>query len=406
MSFRREKFVPFGGPDGGDGGNGGNVIVVSDESVTGLDEYRHRRRHRACSGEAGRGQRQHGKNGGDQWLRVPPGTVVSQLAPGSGAVLIADLAEPGQKVVVARGGRGGWGNARFATAINQTPRVAQRGEAGEATDILLELKLLADVGIIGYPNVGKSSLLAAASAARPEIASYPFTTREPVLGVVEVGLQKFVLAEIPGLIAGAHLGRGLGHEFLRHVARTRLLIHLVDGTSAAPVEDVKRVNDELRLYDSALADKPQLVVVNKIDLPEVRAAIPRIKGEFAATAVSVSFLSAATGEGVAELMAVVSKALEEEALPGVAAVAPVKVFRPQPRVSRVTVHKEGDTYVVTSARLERLFSPDSEEGPPGYWQLKPYLGRLGIEKALLKAGVRAGDRVRCGPLEWVWEEAA
>jgi GTP-binding protein len=231
VSFRHEKFVPFGGPDGGDGGDGGDVVVAAGEAVASLRAYRRKRYFKAGRGRDGAGQKKHGKKGADLVLAVPVGTVVSDKSPLEGDSLIADLARDGQTVVVAKGGRGGKGNVHFATATNQAPQIAQPGEAGEELTLTLELKLIADIGLIGYPNAGKSTLLAAVSAAKPRIAGYPFTTREPVLGVVEVGSQSFVLAEIPGLIKDAHLGKGLGHDFLRHIERTRGLIHLVDGSS-------------------------------------------------------------------------------------------------------------------------------------------------------------------------------
>jgi len=243
---------------------------------------------------------------------------------------MVDLEEPGQQAVVARGGKGGMGNTHFASSTNQAPQIAQRGEVGEEHSIILELRLLADVGIIGYPNVGKSTLLAAISAAKPKIASYPFTTREPVLGMVEVGLQSFVLAEIPGLIDGAHLGKGLGHDFLRHVVRTRVLIHLIDGSSSSPAEDMAQVNTELSLFDSALAKKPQLVVVNKIDLPQVKARLDEIRESFAAVGTKALFVSAATGEGIPELMTETMKILQSAPKPE--AGKRRKVFRPQPRL--------------------------------------------------------------------------
>jgi len=242
VSFRREKFVPFGGPDGGDGGDGGDVIVRADPAVESLRAFKQKRFYRAANGENGRGKRQHGKNGENLVLTVPVGTVILCKTHMGDDAFIDDLKQAGQQVVVAKGGKGGLGNTHFTSATNQAPRIAQKGEVGEDNSIVLEMRLIADVGIIGYPNVGKSTLLAAASAARPKIASYPFTTREPALGVVEVGRESLVLAEIPGLIDGAHLGRGLGHDFLRHTLRTKILIHLIDGGSASPVEDLTRVN--------------------------------------------------------------------------------------------------------------------------------------------------------------------
>ena len=331
VSFRREKFVPFGGPDGGDGGDGGGVIVMVAQAVSSLKMFSQRRYFRAANGRNGGNKKRHGKKGEDLILAVPVGTVVSYKSQIGGNNLIADLGRHGQQVVVAKGGKGGFGNAHFATSTNQAPQIAQKGEDGEENSIILELKLIADVGIIGYPNVGKSTLLAAVSAARPKIASYPFTTREPILGVVEVGQRSFVLAEIPGLIDGAHLGRGLGHDFLRHVVRTKMLIHLVDGGSPSPAEDMARVNTELSLFDSALAQKPQLVVVNKIDLPQVKARLAEIRDSFTGAGTKVLFVSAATGEGIPELMAETMNMLHS--VPKTEAGGKVKkVFQPKPRL--------------------------------------------------------------------------
>jgi GTP-binding protein len=330
VSFRREKWVPFGGPDGGDGGDGGDVVVKADEAVTSLRIFKQKRHFRAADGKNGRGKKKHGRKGESLLLTMPVGTIVSHKSQIGGDTLIADLGQSGQQVVVAKGGKGGFGNAHFATSTNQAPQIAEKGEAGEENSIILELKLIADVGLIGYPNVGKSTLLAAVSAARPKIASYPFTTREPVLGMVEVGLQSFVLAEIPGLIDGAHLGKGLGHDFLRHVVRTRVLIHLIDGSSSSPAEDMAQVNTELSLFDSALAKKPQLVVVNKIDLPQVKARLDEIRESFAAVGTKALFVSAATGEGIPELMTETMKILQSAPKPE--AGKRRKVFRPQPRL--------------------------------------------------------------------------
>jgi GTP-binding protein len=329
VSFRREKFVPFGGPDGGDGGDGGDVIVRAEPAVTSLKVLARKRYYRAADGRNGGNKKRHGRNGENLLLTVPVGTVVSYKSQIGDSAVIADLDQPGEEVVVAKGGKGGFGNTHFASSTNQAPQVAQEGEEGEENSIILELKLIADVGLIGYPNVGKSSLLAAVSAAKPKIASYPFTTLEPVLGVAEVGERSFVLAEIPGLIDGAHLGRGLGHDFLRHIIRTRMLIHLVDGGSPSPVEDMIRVNNELSLFDSALAQKPQLAAVNKIDLPEVRARLAEIRDGFSVVGTKVFFVSAATGEGIPELMAETMKLLKSTAKPEAGKIK--KVFHPQPR---------------------------------------------------------------------------
>lgn len=330
VSFRREKFVPFGGPDGGDGGEGGDVIVRAEPSVTSLKMLARKRYYRAGNGGDGRSKKRHGRKGESLFLAVPVGTEVSYKSQIGDNSVIADLDQPAQQVVVAKGGRGGLGNTHFATPTKQTPQIAQKGEKGEENSIILELKLIADVGLIGYPNVGKSSLLAAVSAAKPRIASYPFTTREPILGVVEVNSQGFILAEIPGLINGAHLGRGLGHDFLRHIMRTKVLIHLVDGSSPSPAEDMARVNNELSLFDSSLGQKPQLVAVNKIDLPQVRERLAEIRDSFSASRSKVFFISAVSGEGIPQLMAETMKMLSA-AKPEAGRIK--KVFRPQPKLS-------------------------------------------------------------------------
>lgn len=326
VSFRREKFVPFGGPDGGDGGEGGSVILATDQAVTSLKTYRRKRYYKAERGRDGAGQKKHGKRGKDLILAVPVGTAVSKAGDG----LIADLEKPGQQVVVAKGGRGGKGNARFATPTNQAPQFAQPGGEGEEVELSLELRLIADVGIIGYPNAGKSTLLAAVSRARPRVASYPFTTREPILGVVEVGTKSFILAEIPGLVKDAHLGRGLGHDFLRHVERTRVLIHLVDGSSESPVASMAQVNTELSLFDPALGRKPQLVAVNKVDLPQVEARLGEIEVGFSAVGINAFFISAASGQGLPELMNQAIALLQSEPEARAGGKTPKKVFRPQP----------------------------------------------------------------------------
>ncbi len=403
ISVRREKFVPFGGPDGGDGGDGGDVIIMADPSFTSLRMFKRKRLYRASKGESGKGKKKHGGKGKDLVLRVPVGTMALDKERRIDEALIADCEQAGQQVVIARGGEGGLGNTHFASSTNQAPRIAQKGEVGEGLSLVLELRLIADVGIIGFPNVGKSTLLAAASAAKPKIASYPFTTLEPILGVVEVGLKSFVIAEIPGLIDGAHLGRGLGHDFLRHAMRTKVLIHLIDGASASPVEDMARVNAELSLFDSALAQKPQLVVVNKIDLPQVQAQLADIKDAFSDAGTPVLFISAARGEGVSELMAEAMKMLSQVAAEAEAdAKIPKTVFRPQPRSVGASVHKEGDTFIVVASELERIVARVDMASPEVRRQLQGQLARLGVSKAFRQAGVEPGDKVRCGNFEWEW----
>jgi GTP-binding protein len=311
VSFRREKFVPRGGPDGGDGGDGGNVVIVADPHLTTLLDLRYQKQYRARRGEHGRGKEQHGRRGEDRIIRVPVGTIVKDEETGE---VLADLRTAGERVVVAAGGRGGKGNARFASSVNRSPRRATPGLPGEEKRLYLELRLLADVGIVGLPNAGKSTLIAAISAARPRIADYPFTTLVPNLGVVELGEgRSFVVADIPGLIEGAHRGEGLGHKFLRHIRRSGLLLHLVDASRARaddPLADWRVVDRELGLFDPSLREKPQILVANKIDLSEAREALPRL-GEAAARAgLAFHAISAATGEGVRELLGRVQRELE------------------------------------------------------------------------------------------------
>jgi GTP-binding protein len=403
ISFRHEKYVPFGGPDGGAGGDGGDIIIMANSSsVSTLADYRYPRHYRAPTGGHGKGKNKHGAKGEDLVLMVPVETVVFRKAETGENEVLADLLESGQQVVVAKGGRGGLANASFASSTNQAPRIAEKGELGEEKSLILELRLIADVGIIGYPNVGKSTLLAAASAAKPKIADYPFTTLSPILGVVELVEQGFVLAEIPGLIEGAHLGRGLGHDFLRHATRTKMFIHLVGGHSPSPVEDMIKVNNELNLYDPAMSQKRQLVAVNKIDLPEVRVRLPEIESDFAAAGVRAFFISAETGEGVPEFMAETARMLSSLPQPE-AGPAPVKVFRPEPMVSRPTALKQGDVFVIVAPAFERILARVgiADEGLSP--EVRKQLERLGITRVLVRAGVKPGDRVRCGDFEWEWD---
>ncbi|MFH0914168.1 MAG: GTPase ObgE [Chloroflexota bacterium] len=394
INFRREKHVPFGGPDGGDGGDGGSVILRAYAQESDLRSFREGKVYRAVQGGNGMGKKKHGKNGEALVLPVPMGTMVKELTE-AGGVELADLAEDGQEVVVARGGKGGWGNTHFVSSTNQAPRLAQKGESGERKRLFLELRLIAEVGVIGYPNVGKSTLLTALSAARPRIASYPFTTTEPVLGVVEVGERQFVLAEIPGLIEGAHLGRGLGHDFLRHAVRTRVLVHLIDGSSPSPVEDWAKVNQELALFDPGLAQKKQVVAINKIDLPEVRARMAELREAFAGVAAPVYFISAQTGEGTRELAGAVVKILGE--LPRRAEEAPPRVFRPQPRRRLAEVRQEGEVFILEAPEIERILARSNLSDLVVRGQINRMMSR-----ALERAGIKPGDKVRCGAFEWEW----
>jgi GTP-binding protein len=307
IAWRREKFIPRGGPAGGDGGNGGDVVLEVDPQMATLLDYRYVREHRARSGQHGMGSDCNGADGAPLVLKVPPGTEVKDAATGE---LLADLSGPGQRMVVAKGGRGGLGNMNFATSTNQAPRHAEPGTPGEEREVLLELKLLADVGIVGFPNAGKSTLISRISRARPRVADYPFTTLSPNLGVVSWrGERSFVVADIPGLIEGAHAGAGLGHQFLRHVERCRVLVHLVDGAAPgegrSPRADLDAIDAELRLYSPALAEKPQVVAVNKIDVPEARAAAAALRRALARRKVGareVVAISAVSGEGIPELL--------------------------------------------------------------------------------------------------------
>jgi GTP-binding protein len=312
VSFRREKFVPRGGPDGGDGGDGGDVVVVADAQLTTLLDLRYQKQYRAGRGEHGRGKDQHGKRGEDRVIAVPVGTIIRDAGTGQ---LLADLRSPGERVVVATGGRGGQGNAHFVSSTNRSARFAQPGLPGVERELDIELRLLANVGIIGLPNSGKSTLIAAISAARPKIAAYPFTTLVPNLGVVSCGEgRSFVVADIPGLIEGAHRGEGLGHKFLKHVSRTSLLIHLLDASiirGKDPLTDWLTVNRELELFDRALAEKPQIVVANKIDLPEARARVQVLEKSFATKGYAFCAISAVTSEGLLELKRLIGIKLEE-----------------------------------------------------------------------------------------------
>jgi GTP-binding protein len=403
VSFRREKYVPFGGPDGGDGGDGGNVVIKADSGITDLKMYRQHKLYKAEKGENGKGQKKHGKSGNDLVLLVPVGTIALGISGTAEELLIADCEEPGQEEIVALGGRGGQGNTHFATSTNQAPRIAQKGEKGEERTLVLEMRLIADVGIIGFPNAGKSTLLSKVSAAHPKIAAYPFTTLEPVLGVVEAGMDEFIIAEIPGLVEGAHLGKGLGHDFLRHIVRTRVLIHLVDGTSETPVEDMIRVNNELNLYDPELARKPQIVAVNKIDLPGMKDRLDDIETEFGHAGVSVLFISAETGAGIQYLVDETRDLLEKSGKRIRAGKkVPSAVFRPQPRQTEATIKKDGDIYVVNSLDLERIITGVDMTSDEVRRQLQRPMSRYGVTRALEKAGIKPGDKVRCGDYEWEW----
>jgi GTP-binding protein len=415
IHFRREKFVPFGGPDGGDGGRGGSIYMQASCNLNTLIDYRYRQHFKATSGGAGARQKKHGSKGEDLILTVPCGTVIRDAETGQ---LIADLVDDGQRVMVARGGRGGLGNVHFATATHQAPREAQKGEPGEERWLLLELRLIADVGLVGYPNAGKSTLLSVVSAAEPKIADYPFTTLSPNLGVVTIGQPgsgdeySFVLADIPGLIEGAAQGVGLGHEFLRHVQRTRLLLHILDGAAYErdPWQDFQAINQELREYDEHLATLPQIVVLNKMDLPEAQERWPALKAKAEAAGYPALAISAVAHQGTDELMQYTARRLQEiqleEAERRAAQAIPEMegpVLRPQPEDAFSITKGEG-VYIVRGKRVERAVNMTNLESEEGMARLQVTLARMGVTRALEEAGVKVGDRVRFGKVELIWGE--
>ena len=413
--FRREKFAPRGGPDGGDGGRGGSIYLDATRNMNTLIDYRYRHHFKAGAGGAGMRQKMHGAKGADVVLRVPCGTVVRDADTNE---LIADLVEDGQRVMVARGGRGGLGNTHFATATHQAPREAQKGEPGEERWVTLELRLIADIGLVGYPNAGKSTLLSVVTAAQPKIADYPFTPLSPNLGVVLVGQAgsrdetDFVLADIPGLIEGAAQGVGLGHEFLRHIDRTRLLLHILDGASFErdPWQDFQTINQELREYDERLASRPQIVVLNKMDLPEAQERWPALKAKAEAAGYAVFAISAAAHQGTDELMQYSARRLQEirqeeaeKAANEINTDMAGPVLRPLPD-DAFTVTKEKGVYVVHGKRVERLVNMTDLENEEGMDRLQVMLAKMGVTKALEDAGVKVGDVVRFSKIELYWGE--
>jgi GTPase len=406
ITFRREKFVPFGGPSGGDGGTGGDIIIKADASVNTLRPYKRRRIFRAENGQSGMSKNKHGSNAANLVLGVPLGTLIYEKSENGEGMLIADLEEDGQEVIAARGGNGGYGNAHYVTPTNQAPRIAQPGIPGQERTIVLELRMIADAGIIGYPNVGKSSLLAALSAAKPKIADYPFTTLEPELGVVKVDeRQSFILAEIPGLIEGAHTGRGLGQSFLRHAMRTKVLVHLLDGTSASPLDDMIKVNNELAMFDSTLAKRPQVIAINKVDLPSVEANLEKLRNAFAEAEITPIFISAAHKIGLSDLIQKIWQLLkiaDESEKIAVPQAAPAKVFRPRPVDRGVEVQKRGNRYILSDPALERLLDKLDLEDADDLEKFNQAIEKIGVDKTLRSAGAKSGDTIMTGKLEWTW----
>ncbi len=400
IAFRREKFVPFGGPSGGNGGRGGDVYLVADRNLNTLVHFKKRIHFKADSGERGSGKNQQGKAAEDRLIPVPQGTIVLDADTGE---FLADLAEDGQRVLVARGGRGGRGNAAFASPTNQAPRLAEHGEPAQERWLRLELKLIADVGIIGVPNAGKSTLLSVVSAARPKIADYPFTTLQPNLGVVLVDdIDSFVMADVPGLIEGASEGAGLGHQFLRHVERTRLLIHLLDGAAVDPLADYETINDELSQFSERLAGKPQIVVLNKMDLPDAQAWWPLIKEAMDGQGIESHAISAVSRQGVQSLMRRTFEILRD--LPAVA-LAPdgPAVFRPAEREDAFEIEKVENGWRVHGVRVERVAAMTPFGLPETAARFQRQLRAMGVVQALAEAGAQPGDMVRIGEQELEWQ---
>jgi GTP-binding protein len=408
-SFRREKFVPRGGPDGGDGGRGGHVYLLADPDLNTLLAFRYERKFAAQNGGNGQKKNMHGRNGDDFVVRVPPGTVVRATI--DSETYTIDLARPGQRLLAARGGRGGLGNVHFTTAVRQAPRIAELGEPGQRLELELELKLIADVGLVGFPNAGKSTLLSVVSAARPKIASYPFTTLQPNLGIVDVGIHdRFVVADIPGLIEGAHAGVGLGHDFLRHVERTRVLIHVVDAAGVDgrdPLDDFQQINAELHLYRPELAERPQVVALNKLDLPEARENLARLRRELPVAPENFFPIAAATREGVDALLRRVAELLREQPAPVRDAVEPGEepLTWPLPVVNEnsFTVERERGGWRVRGPKIERLVRMTNFNQPEAVDRVQRVLDATKISQALLEAGLQEGDMVYIAEAELEWD---
>jgi GTP-binding protein len=404
MHFHREKFVPRGGPDGGDGGKGGSVLLRADAGLNTLFPFKRRRRFAAEAGQGGGANRMHGRMSKDLIVDVPVGTVVRDAESGE---ILGDLRRAGQTLAVARGGQGGLGNVHFKTSTNQAPGFAEKGEPGTERWLDLELKLIADAGLIGQPNAGKSTLLSVMSAARPKIADYPFTTLTPNLGVVEAGDYTFVAADIPGLIEGAHAGVGLGHDFLRHIERTMVLLHVVDGSVEDPLATFEQVLDELRRYDAALAEKPQIVVVNKMDLPAAQEAWPALQTRLRTLGYEALAVSAATREGIDALIYRTADLVREgaRARADEERESEIEVIRVKPPADRFQVERKRSTFYITGETVERLAVMTDVGSEEAMHRLEQRLRRMGVFTALERAGIRDGATVRIGDVELVWDES-
>lgn len=397
VSFRREKFVPNGGPDGGDGGKGGDIIFEVDEGLNTLTDYRHRRKFAAQAGEEGGKKNCHGKNGADLILKVPEGTVIKDAESGK---VIADMSGDNKRQIILTGGRGGLGNQHYATSTMQAPKYAQPGGESIEIEVQLELKVIADVGLVGFPNVGKSTFLSRVTNAKPKIANYHFTTLNPNLGVVDLDGNGFVIADIPGLIEGASEGIGLGHEFLRHIERTKVIIHMVDGASVEgrdPLEDIKAINKELEAYDPAILEKPQVIAANKMDvcMEGSEEIIEKLRKEFEPKGIEVFSISAVSGQGVKELLYHVQELLKtcpEEVTVYEPEFDPaLRFFGEEPFT--VEVNEEGE-YVVEGPRIEKMLGYTNIDSEKGFLFFQRFLKEQGILKQLEELGIEEGDTVR------------
>lgn len=407
VAFRREKYVPRGGPSGGNGGRGGSVILEADAKLNTLVDLRYKKHYRAERGGNGGSNDKHGADGADLVLRVPVGTMVYHSEKDR---LLADLTHDGQRVTVARGGDGGRGNASFASSTNQTPKFAEKGEPTEEIPIKLELKLLADVGLVGYPNVGKSTLISRISAAKPKIADYPFTTLAPNLGVVQVDDRSFVVADMPGLIEGAHLGAGLGHQFLRHIERTRLLVHLIDVSGLSgrdPKHDFDSINEELKSHSERLASLPQIVALNKADMPGAREIVDRLRPELEARGLDLHEISALTGLGLQRLLYRIADKLDELPRPEEEAVEQVVRFTVGPEEQSWEVEKTGDReFDVHGRPVEVLVKRTDINNEYALRRMHRQLDKMGVIGRLRDMGAQHGDLVKIGDLEFDFHDEA
>ena len=400
VHFHREKFVTRGGPDGGDGGRGGNVILIAKPNINTLIDFTNQRKFIAVSGKTGGPNNRTGASGDDIIIKVPVGTVVYDEATGE---VIADLVQPDQEVVAAKGGRGGRGNPHWKTSSNQSPQIAEKGFPGQEKKLRLELKLIADVGIVGVPNAGKSTLLSVISNAKPKIAAYPFTTLEPNLGMVIVGDRDFVVADIPGLVEGAHMGVGLGHSFLRHIQRTRVLIHLLDGSGENPLADFNQINAELALFDPKLAEKPQIVVLNKMDLPEAAEKWPAIEQTLKKLGYETQEISGMARQNTKDLMNRVAALVANAPQPEAATQTPVYKLDEAQFDFSVTKQEDG-SYLVKGEKIERAAKMTYWEFEEAVERFQRILAATGITKALEEAGVQVGDTVIIGDFELEWSD--